>query len=78
MSAVRRVYRATAWYAFRYGGEYAVTRHFLTKRSRDNWAQQRREGYPERPGTSREDEGMAAIPPALRVETADSEPVVFP
>lgn len=72
---LRRVYRAVAKY-----GEEEVTRHFLTKRSRDAWAKQRREGYPERAGVylgGGEYDDVAAIPPADLVEVAESEPVVF-
>lgn len=78
----RRLYRARAWYS-NGSGEYAVTRHFQTRSARDGWADQRREGYPEVSGdhltwAGPEDSGRAAIPPALRVETADSDPITFP
>lgn len=74
----RRVYRAVAWYPMHGGGEYPVARHFQTRRARDRWADQRLEGYPEHPGLTWDDEGLPAIKPALRVEVADSEPVIFP
>ena len=78
----RRVYRAIAWYAGLPDGEYAVTRHFHTRRARDNWAEGRRKGFPEVPGTvylgQGEYDDRPALEPALRVEVADSEPVVFP
>lgn len=78
---VRRVYRAVAYYPFTGGGEYAVRRHFQTKRARDHWAQQRREGYPWEEGPYIGDGEYAhrpALEPALRVDVADSDPVTFP
>lgn len=72
---MRRVYRATAHYAGTY--PYSTTRHFQTKRARDRWAEQRREGYPEDPGGFLDD-GRPAIPPADRVDVADSNPVTWP
>lgn len=76
MTALRpaRVYAATAHYD---DPRLDTSRYFLTKRSRDKWAKQRREGFPAEAGYFEDDEGRPALPPA-RVETADSEPVVFP
>lgn len=73
----RCVYRASAEYADEGGFPYTVTRHFLTKRARDRWAERRREGYPEEQGGFLDD-GRPAIPPATRVDVADSDPVIFP
>lgn len=76
METEKRVYRAVAHYA----DGSSIRRDFLTKRSRDRWAQNRRDGYPEQPGyvwDVWEDEGLAAIPPAVRVDVQDSDPLVF-
>lgn len=79
MARTKRLYRAVAWYPTYDGkGEYSVCRHYQSKRARDAWAKQRLEGYPEAPGLTWDDEGAPAIPPALRVEVADSEPITFP
>lgn len=71
----RRVYRARAFYS---DEDDVVTRHFLTKRSRDRWAANRRDGYPEQPPTFHDDDGLPAIPPASRVDVDESDPIVFP
>lgn len=70
----RRVYRATA----HYDGPRpnTIVRHFLTKRARDDWARRRRDGYPATPAAFDDDRGP--IPPASRVDVADSNPVTFP
>lgn len=76
MPRLQRVYRAVAHYE-----DGDVTRHFLTKKSRDAWAAQRLAGYPPRDGYYNHltgfDDGKAGIPPALGVDIADSEPVIF-
>lgn len=73
---IRRVYRAVAWYAAHDNDEHSISRNFLTKKSRDNWAAKRRAGYPAISPVF--DDTRPAIPPALRVEVMDSDPVVFP
>ncbi len=70
---VKRLYRAIAHYE-----GYVVKRHFQTKRARDNWAEQRREGYPAESGYGEYDDGLPAIEPAILVYTDESEPIVFP
>ena len=73
----KRLYRAIAYYA-----DGTVTRHFQTKRARALWVANRLEGYPERNGQyislGALEDNDPAIPPAIRVEVADSEPIVFP
>lgn len=73
METEKRVYRAVAHYA----DGSSIRRDFLTKRTRDRWAQNRRDGYPEQPGIGWDDDGLAAIPPAVRVDVQDSAPLVF-
>jgi hypothetical protein len=72
--AVRRVYRASATYD---DPRLDVTRHFLSKRARDSWADRRRAGYDAEPGGFLDD-GRPAIPPARSVTVATSAPVTFP
>lgn len=74
MNATRRVYRAIATYD---DPLLDTTRHFLTKRSRDRWAEQRREGYPAKEGMDILEDSRPAIPPAKRVDVAMSEPIIF-
>lgn len=72
MKRNRYVYRATALYD---DILLNTTRHFLTKRTRDRWADQRLAGYPAEEdflGPVRD-----AIPPAREVIRERSEPVVF-
>jgi hypothetical protein len=68
----KRLYRAIAWY----DGTFEK-RHFQTKRARDAWAKQRLEGYDAMDPLTWDDDGREAIPPALRVDVADSEPIIF-
>lgn len=70
----RYVYRAEA----RYDDVLLdTTRHFLTKRARDRWANQRREGYPADDGGHLLGDVRPAIPPAREVIESRSQPVVF-
>lgn len=77
----KRLYRAVAYYLARTDSagtmeEVPITRHFQTKKARDNWAKHRAEGYPEQGSTADIfDEGIPAIEPALRVEKSRSKPI---
>lgn len=78
MPRLDRVYRATAIYDPGPHGQPGnrISRRFLTKRARDQWAKQRLEGYPA------EDDMLGPvrpqIAPADQVETADSDPITWP
>lgn len=83
MSREKRVYRAVAHYS----DGNVIRRHFLTKRARDKWAKNRRKGYPsfnDALGLHPFDSGALpteaapSIPPADRVDIADSDPITFP
>jgi hypothetical protein len=72
----KRVYRAIAHYE-----GYVVRRHFFTKRARDNWATNRRNGFPEEEGPyigNGEYDDRPALEPALSVYTDESDPIIFP
>lgn len=74
--AKKVVYRAIAHYE-----GYVVKRHFFTKRARDNWATNRRNGFPEEPGVylgNGEYDDRPALEPALSVYTDESDPITFP
>jgi hypothetical protein len=71
----RRLYRAQAFYA---DPRLDTVRHFQSKRARDRWAANRREGYLEEPPSDWMDDGRPGIPPAVRVDVDESLPIRFP
>jgi hypothetical protein len=70
MPRLKRLYRAIA----RYPEGHEVVRHFQTPEARDRWAHKRLQGYDADPEFFNE---RPAIPPALSVDIANSDPVVF-
>lgn len=73
----KRIFRAIAQYGEGERASY-IRRSFLTRASRDRWARQRKEGYPERVGPfDFTESGSAAIPPATRVVLSETPLVGF-